>query len=701
MITKDEQNSWNKKESQDFTKRIENLIKDEKKSLIIRETTTTLLSPITSILAPWTSQGISYLAGYAGLRMSSTHAQSIKPFAEETEYRCIGNKLFRVFSQEAVQTMPEIERESKDANFLKDNIQRLSNESVRFIRSKIQLKVGVMGLGISLLTMAAPTVMNFAALGVSGMAQSLLTIGGIVATATATSLGLSVSVAERRRREIRIKNKRIMNTWRKSEKAKLAALSNPALHNNTFSGDKIFRNMNQKLHTEFRAFHSFNQTAKTAVRKTSLYSFLINAALLAFCYNTGMGIVNLATLFMGINVMNSSILNILDAHFRLKETRDSMYEQYKKFRHNPIYGLQYGNQKIRQNADTICLQNICYCHRYNGTNLEEVGKRSDVPVIQSDQTVYFGPGIHVLGGGSGAGKSTLYKLLRHADDLSYGSISYGSMQDGHFSGVSLTDIPRDSVNQHIAFCFQEIENDGQTGIDILRFGNPYLSLKQIEAVAAQLRLNLYKETSEQGREPKLFREMSGGEKKRVLFLQAFLSPKNILVFDEPTSGVDPSLVPKMMEMLNNDYIVIDGQKKKRTIIYTTHHPEELKMLSVSQIVDMAPIEGKEAEEFTQIHGSAHLPSQFKTYSFQTPEEQEFYLSLAKSRKQTETNLPSDIRQDISGFISMSIALKIQQQKNEYAGQNNTDINQAHPILSKPESPLWYRFVGKGFGKTNS
>ena len=699
MADKNEQTAWHNKESHDFSKRIEGLIREEKKNLIIRETITTLLSPITSILAPWTSQGIGYLAGYAGVRLSSAHAHGIKPFAEETDYRRIGNKLFSVFSQEAVQTMPEIEREAKDANFLRDNIQRLSNESVRFIRSKIQLKSGFIGLGISLLTMAAPTIMNFATLGATGLAHSLLTVGGIVTTATVANLGLSISVAERRRREIRIKNKRIMNTWRKSEKAKLAALSNPALHNNTFSGDKIFQNMNQRLHTEFRAFHSFNQTAKRAVRKTSLYSVLINAALLGFCYKTGMGIVNLATLFMGINVMNSSIINILDAHFRLKETRDSMYDQYKKFRHNPIYDLQYGNKKIRQNADTICLQNICYCHRYNGKNAEETGKRSDVPVIQSDQTILFGPGIHVLGGGSGAGKSTLYKLFRHADDLSYGTISYGTITAGKFSGGDLTEIPRDSVNQHIAFCFQEIENDGQTGIDILRFGNPYLSLKQIETVASSLRLSLYKETAEGGREPKLFREMSGGEKKRVLFLQAFLSPKNILIFDEPTSGVDPSLVPKMLEMLNNDYVVINGQKKKRTIIYTTHHPEELKMLSVSQIIDMAPIDGREAEEFTKKHGTDHLPSQFKVYPFQTPAEKEAYLSLAKSRNQAETNQQADIRQDISGFISMSIAMKIQQQKAERIAQNNTE-NSSVPILSKSESPLWYRFVEKNTGKTN-
>ena len=473
---------------------------------------------------------------------------------------------------------------------------------------------------------------------------------------------MSLSIAKKRRRFMAVHNKYLNSRWRTVDKAKYAALANPALKSATNSGDKMFQKLEHAVNRETTAFSRAIKTLRRAMQRLSFTSLAVNAGVLGACFATGMDIATLATVFMGTNVLNSSIVRVLDAHYRLKETSDTMNEQYQKFRHNRIYDLSYGNTRAPEQTNAIRLQNICYCHRYNGSDMERIGMRGDIPVLQSDQTITFAPGINVLGGASGSGKSTLYKLLRHADDLTYGSIRYGIADQGTFTGVQTTAMPRDETHRHIAFCFQEIENDGQTGIEMIRQSNPYMPVEHIEAIASQLELGLYKDTPK-GREPKLYRELSGGEKKRVLFLQAYVSPKRILVFDEPTSGVDEATATKMIEMLNRDCLTIDGHKQKRTIIYTTHHPEELRKLNVAQVVDLAPIsDAAKIEAFVQKHGMTRLPSAITVYPFSTDKEKDDYILLASSRHAKSRGDSSGISDNVSTFISMSIAARIEREK---------------------------------------
>ena len=99
-------------EIKNFSKRIENMLTVEKKSLVRRETWTNILRSIPPILAPWTSRGLEYLAGYTGVSSISQYLNETKNFIEESEYRAIGNKLSVSFIDEVDKTMPEVEREA-------------------------------------------------------------------------------------------------------------------------------------------------------------------------------------------------------------------------------------------------------------------------------------------------------------------------------------------------------------------------------------------------------------------------------------------------------------------------------------------------------------------------------------------------------------------------------------------------------------
>ncbi len=93
------------------------------------------------------------------------------------------------------------------------------------------------------------------------------------------------------------------------------------------------------------------------------------------------------------------------ATYRIKEQSDKMYLTYKKnLEHQKCYELTYGNKKLHENTNTICLHNICYHHR------NKEGEKLESAILQSNKTIYIQPGITILDGATGAGKTT---LMRH------------------------------------------------------------------------------------------------------------------------------------------------------------------------------------------------------------------------------------------------------------------------------------------------
>lgn len=50
---------------------------------------------------------------------------------------------------------------------------------------------------------------------------------------------------------------------------------------------------------------------------------------------------------------------------------------------------------------------------------------------------------------------------------------------------------------------------------------------------------------------KCFADLSGGQQQRVLIARALCATKNIIVLDEPTNGLDPSIAKQIYELLDN------------------------------------------------------------------------------------------------------------------------------------------------------
>lgn len=68
-------------------------------------------------------------------------------------------------------------------------------------------------------------------------------------------------------------------------------------------------------------------------------------------------------------------------------------------------------------------------------------------------------------------------------------------------------------------------------------------------------------------------DLSGGYKQRVLIARALIHNPKLVIFDEPTVGLDPHVRHQLWEDIR------DLKKKNVTVILTTHYMDEAEMLS--------------------------------------------------------------------------------------------------------------------------
>jgi len=159
--------------------------------------------------------------------------------------------------------------------------------------------------------------------------------------------------------------------------------------------------------------------------------------------------------------------------------------------------------------------------------------------------IYEGEKITVLGG-SGTGKSVLLKLIIGLLQADSGSIVV--------MGKNLTDIKEDeliSIRKNIGMLFQ-----GAALFDSLTvWENIAYALIEDSGMSENEINDVVKKKLElvglSGIEDKMPADLSGGMKKRVGLARALATTPKIILYDEPTTGLDPPNINRINDLIND------------------------------------------------------------------------------------------------------------------------------------------------------
>ena len=165
-------------------------------------------------------------------------------------------------------------------------------------------------------------------------------------------------------------------------------------------------------------------------------------------------------------------------------------------------------------------------------------------------------------GGSGSGKSTFIKMLYREEKPTRGKIIVGGLNVAKIRnskvyklrrklGIVFQDyrlLPKSTVYENVAFALEVI-------------GTPRKEIRNkvliaLEDVGLKNKIHDYPD------------QLSGGEQQRVAIARAIVNNPKLLLCDEPTGNLDPTLSMEVMS-------VLDAINKKRgtTIIMATHDKE--------------------------------------------------------------------------------------------------------------------------------
>ncbi len=202
-------------------------------------------------------------------------------------------------------------------------------------------------------------------------------------------------------------------------------------------------------------------------------------------------------------------------------------------------------------------------------------------------------------GFSGCGKSTLLKIVAGLEPADSGQIELGSEKVGMaFQYSALFDSM--NIADNISFPLR-------VGMDI-KVVTPEFEISRI--VTERLSL-----VGLQGIEEKFPSELSGGMRKRVSFARAIVNDPEIILYDEPTAGLDP-----VASTIIEDLITTLQERTKAASILVTHQASTIKRActKVAMLYETKIVWEGTPEELFDTKNDNKYAAQFREGSVQGP-----------------------------------------------------------------------------------
>jgi polar amino acid transport system ATP-binding protein len=185
----------------------------------------------------------------------------------------------------------------------------------------------------------------------------------------------------------------------------------------------------------------------------------------------------------------------------------------------------------------------------------------DMEIPQGQVTCVIGP--------SGSGKSTLLRCMAFLEEASEGVIlingeQLGFAQEGNGPRVRLSPARIREVRSQIGMCFQQFN----LWPHMTALGNVSEALKTArgmpKAEAEAKAMAQLKKVGLEDRAGHYPSQLSGGQQQRVAIARALACEPKIMLFDEPTSSLDPELTGEVLSVMRD--LAADGM----TMVVVSH-----------------------------------------------------------------------------------------------------------------------------------
>ena len=167
-----------------------------------------------------------------------------------------------------------------------------------------------------------------------------------------------------------------------------------------------------------------------------------------------------------------------------------------------------------------------------------------VPILKDiDLTVHPGEFVFLIGR-TGAGKSTLLKSLYGEIPVTEGNVQVGGFE---LNGLKESKIPY--LRRELGIVFQDFQllND-RSAIDNLLFVLKATGWKKKDVMLARCE-QVLQVVGLENKGYKFPAELSGGEQQRLVIARALLNEPKLVLADEPTGSLDPTVSDEVMALL--------------------------------------------------------------------------------------------------------------------------------------------------------
>jgi len=177
-----------------------------------------------------------------------------------------------------------------------------------------------------------------------------------------------------------------------------------------------------------------------------------------------------------------------------------------------------------------------------------------------------------LTGASGAGKTSLLRLLFGAEQPSAGQILVSGR---NITRMKAAHVP--ALRRQIGVIFQDFKLLPERTV----FDNVAIALEIAGTNKREIRTRVWSLLKRLGLGHRIDhrpRSLSGGEQQRVAIARALVNDPPLLLADEPTGNLDPTLALDIMD------IIADAHARGTTVIVATHDPTLLERYRHRRIV---------------------------------------------------------------------------------------------------------------------